>query len=102
VPLRVRLTIEVRRSAPKPGRLAFRRWAAFFLLVACIGAEMTSEQTADRARETSGSYGDLFRSASEADAASKPQAAPDESEAAMTRLRAPFEVGPVDVVEQRT
>jgi hypothetical protein len=54
---------------------------------------MTSEQTPDHAPETSGSYGDLFRSAPDADAAGPPQTVPDESEAAMTRLRAPFDAG---------
>lgn len=55
---------------------------------------MTSEQTPDHALETPGSYGDLFRPAPDADTAGPPQSAPDESEAAMTRLRAPFDAGP--------
>lgn len=63
---------------------------------------MTSEQTPDRARETPGSYADLFRPAPDTDASGPPQAAPDESEAAMTRLRAPFDAGPADAVERRT
>ena len=63
---------------------------------------MISEQTPDRARETPGSHGDLFRPASDTDTSDRPQAAPDESEAAMTRLRAPFDAGPIDVVENRT
>jgi hypothetical protein len=54
---------------------------------------MTSDQTPDHAVETPGSYGDLFRPAPETDASGPPQTAPDESEAAMTRLRTPFDAG---------
>lgn len=57
---------------------------------------MTSEQTPDRAREAPRSYGDLFRSVPETDSSGPPQAAPDESEAAMTRLRTPFDAGPAE------
>jgi hypothetical protein len=62
---------------------------------------MTAEQAADRAREAPGSYADLFRSAPDADPTGPGLAAPDESEAAMTRLRAPFDAGPVEAAEHR-
>jgi hypothetical protein len=57
---------------------------------------MTSRETPYRAPEASGSHGELFRPPPDADAAGPHQAAPDESEAAMTRLRAPFDAGPVE------
>jgi hypothetical protein len=63
---------------------------------------MTSEHTPDHAREALESYGDLFRSAPDADTPGQPQTLPDESEAAMTRLRAPFDAGPVDAHDRRT
>jgi len=68
---------------------------------------MTSEDTPDRAPGGSGSYGDLFLPAPDADtsgsrrAEGQLRAAPDESEAAMGRLRTPFDVGAADAVEHR-
>lgn len=61
---------------------------------------MTTEQTPYRAQEVPGSGADLFRPAPDADAAGPTQAAPDESEAAMKRLRTPFDAGPVEVAER--
>jgi hypothetical protein len=60
-----------------------------------------TEPTPDPAREAAGSYGDIFLPVpiAETPAASKP--VPDESEAAMTRLRAPFDVEPADVPGSR-
>jgi hypothetical protein len=57
---------------------------------------MPSEATPDLAREASGSYEDLFLPAPDAEASGQRRAVPDESEAAMVRLRAPFDVGPVE------
>lgn len=57
---------------------------------------MTAEATPGPA-----SYRDLFLSAPDADTPGHSQAAPDEGEAAMGRLRTPFDVGPVDVAEPR-
>ncbi|MEH1125596.1 hypothetical protein [Micromonospora sp. CPCC 206061] len=65
---------------------------------------MTSEETPDRIPKAFGSYGDLFQPEPEPDSETSgpPRSVPDESEAAMTRLRAPFDVGPVKAVEHRT
>ena len=60
---------------------------------------MAAEPTPNPAPEASRSYGDLFLPAPSAEPAAPRQAAPDESKAAMVRLRAPFDIGPVDVVE---
>jgi hypothetical protein len=57
---------------------------------------MTAEATPEPAR-----YRDLFLSVPEADPPGQSQAAPDEGEAAMGRLRTPFDVGPVDAAEPR-
>ena len=63
---------------------------------------MTSEDTTARAPGGSGSYRDLFLPAPDADTSGQRQAAePDESEAAMGRLRTPFDAGPADTVEHR-
>jgi hypothetical protein len=66
-----------------------------------MGAEMTSEETPDHAPAASGSYGDLFLPAPDADTSEQRRVEPDESEAAMGRLRTPFDVGATDVEHRR-
>jgi hypothetical protein len=44
-------------------------------------------------------YGELFLPVPDAGPSGPRQAVPDESEAAMGRLRTPFDVGPIDVAE---
>jgi len=53
---------------------------------------MTVEATPEPSPEAPVAYGDLFRSVPDPDTAEEPQAAPDESEAGMGRLRTPFDV----------
>lgn len=62
---------------------------------------MTREAKTDPDAEASGSYGDLFRAAANAEEPEPRLAVPDDSEAAMKRLRAPFDVQLVDAVEPR-
>jgi hypothetical protein len=62
---------------------------------------MSSEATPDTALDAPGIHGELFLSAHEAETSGQRQAVPDESEAAMGRLRTPFDVGPADAVEPR-
>jgi hypothetical protein len=73
-----------------------------FALDRSQGAAMTSEETPDRTHGASRSYGDLFRPVPDAYTSTPRRTVPDKSEAAMMRLRAPFDVDPVDAVEPRT
>lgn len=57
---------------------------------------MTREATPDPAPDAPASYGELFLSMPDADTSGQRQVAPDESEAAMGRLRSPFDVDPVE------
>jgi hypothetical protein len=62
---------------------------------------MTGEATPEGALEASATYRELFLPAPDADISAPSQAVPDESEAAMQRLRTPFDVGPTDVTATR-
>ena len=60
---------------------------------------MPSGATPEPAHETPVSYGELFLPAPATDTSGQRQAVPDESEAAMKRLRTPFDIGPTDASE---
>jgi hypothetical protein len=57
---------------------------------------MTGKATPEPALEAPAGDSELFRQAPHADTSGQRQAVPDESEAAMKRLRTPFDVGQVD------
>jgi hypothetical protein len=58
---------------------------------------MTSATTPDSAPEAPGPHGDLFRSPPDAETTGQRRPVPDESEAAMVRLRTPFDIETVEV-----
>ncbi|BCB83241.1 hypothetical protein Psuf_005540 [Phytohabitans suffuscus] len=62
---------------------------------------MTGEATTEPTLEPPASYGELFLPAPDENTSGQRQAVPDESEAAMKRLRTPFDLGPIDVAETR-
>lgn len=62
---------------------------------------MTGKATPEPALDAPATHGELFLSTPDAATSGQRQAVPDESEAAMSRLRKPFDVGPIDVAEPR-
>ncbi|GAA4715411.1 hypothetical protein [Phytohabitans rumicis] len=62
---------------------------------------MTHETTTDSDASAAVSYGGLFLPVPDVEKSEQGRAVPDDSEAAMTRLRAPFEIHPVDAAEPR-
>ncbi|BCB74822.1 hypothetical protein GCM10022251_53580 [Phytohabitans flavus] len=95
--------LRVRKAYTRPTRShSFARVCALRIYLSRIGAQMTGKATTpEPAIEAPASYGELFLAAPDADTSGQRQTLPDESEAAMERLRTPFDLGPINVAKTR-